>query len=394
VELRVNGEFDSAEPGVAEYLRARHAGLDFTSDIKRLEDVEVVVVALDTRVGDDGAADVSEVERLIEAVADALPEDVPLVIMSQVSPGFTRRVLPRHENTYYQVETLVFGKGLERALKPERYIVGTCDPAEPLDPRFSRLLEMGGCPILPMPYESAELAKLAINFFLAASLTATNSLAELCSKLGADWAPIADALHLDRRIGRDAYLTPGLGIGGTNIVRDLVALQRAAALACVDGGLATTMLEHSLYSREWMIRSVHDATFEIPTERLAVLGLSYKPGTESTIGSAALDVIRVFGPSAVIRVHDPAALLPVWTRGYAEQVATVDEALVDASTCVIATPWDDYRDLCGILSTLPSLKTVIDPYRVLSATDSRLAHLNIRQLGIAPRPSSLTTQGA
>ena len=77
--------------------------------------------------------------------------------------------------------------------------------------RFRAVLEAFGCPILPMRYESAELAKISINCCLVASVTVGNTLAELCEKIGADWSEIAPALKLDRRIGAYAYLAPGLG---------------------------------------------------------------------------------------------------------------------------------------------------------------------------------------
>src|SRR5207245_1505995 len=81
-------------------------------------------------------------------------------------------------------------------------------------------------PILPMRYESAELAKISINMFLVASISTTNTLAELCERIGADWSEIVPALKLDKRIGQHAYLAPGLGIAGGNLERDLTTVCR------------------------------------------------------------------------------------------------------------------------------------------------------------------------
>ena len=55
-----------------------------------------------------------------------------------------------------------------------------------------------------MRYESAELAKISINFFLVSSVTTSNILAEVCEKIGANWNEIVPALQLDKRIGKDA----------------------------------------------------------------------------------------------------------------------------------------------------------------------------------------------
>src|SRR5439155_14473072 len=127
-----------------------------------------------------------------------------VVLMSQVTPGFSRETaarLGRGPQLYYLVETLVFGDAVRRCLAPERFIVGCADPAVPVDGRLSSILERFGCPILPMRYESAELAKTAINLYLAGTVTLTNTMADVCEAIGADWSEVAPALRLDRRIG-------------------------------------------------------------------------------------------------------------------------------------------------------------------------------------------------
>src|SRR5204862_7230882 len=136
-----------------------------------------------------------------------------------------------------QVETLVFGRAVARARHPERFMIGCAGPAKPLPARYRELLEAFGCPILPMRYESAELAKISINFCLVASIGVANTLAELCEAIGADWAEIIPALRLDRRIGPHSYLAPGLGIAGGNLERDLRTVLDLAAACHTDRGI-------------------------------------------------------------------------------------------------------------------------------------------------------------
>ena len=68
---------------------------------------------------------------------------------------------------YHQVETLVFGQAYGRAVQPERIIIGCADPDQPIPAGYETVLRAFDCPVLPMLYESAEVAKISINCMLA-----------------------------------------------------------------------------------------------------------------------------------------------------------------------------------------------------------------------------------
>ena len=167
-------------------------------------------------------------DALLEFTLANTRPDAVVVVLSQVPPGYTRARQQPGRLLYYQVETLIFGRAVERAVGPERFIVGCADPAKPLPAAMSAFLQSFGCPILPMRFESAELCKIAINCCLVSSISVANTLAELCEGIGADWSEIVPALKLDRRIGAYAYLAPGLGIAGGNLERDLATVVRLA----------------------------------------------------------------------------------------------------------------------------------------------------------------------
>src|SRR5262249_2265075 len=158
-----------------------------------------------------GRSDLTPVRNLI-SIAAAASLSATIVLLSQVPPGFTRALAEQiptlrvPSRLFYQVETLIFGRAGERAMHPERLIVGGAEPSAPLAEAYAEFLNRFGCPQLVMRYESAELAKISINVFLVASVSVTNTLAELCESVGADWSEIVPALRLDRRIGKDAYL--------------------------------------------------------------------------------------------------------------------------------------------------------------------------------------------
>src|SRR5262249_27970672 len=155
---------------------------------------------------DAGQSDLVSVREMAALAIASLKPGALLVVLSQVPPGFTRSLPLPPARRYYQVETLVFGQVIDRAMKPERFIVGCDQPDQALDRRLATFLASFGCPILPMRYESAELAKISINMCLIASVSVANVMAEICETIGADWSEIVPALKLDRRIGPYSYL--------------------------------------------------------------------------------------------------------------------------------------------------------------------------------------------
>jgi len=157
-------------------------------------------------------------EVLVDIALKHMKPDAVLVVLCQVEPGFTRKI--QWPKVYYQVETLkVNDDAMERALNPERIIIGRKDNHAIIKPLFEFLLAFN-CPVISMSYESAELAKIAINVYLAAQVCTTNTLSEVATKIGANWGDIIKALQSDKRIGYEAYLKPGSGCG-PHLERDL-----------------------------------------------------------------------------------------------------------------------------------------------------------------------------
>jgi UDPglucose 6-dehydrogenase len=286
---------------------------------------------------------------------------------------------------FYQVETLIFGRAVERALHPERCMIGCADPAAPLPPAYHALLHGFGCPILPMRLESAELAKIAINIFLTSSVTATNMLAELCENIGADWAEIVPALRLDRRIGPHAYLSPGLGIAGGNLERDLVTVQDLAARHGTDARLIDAFRGNSVYRRDQVLRCLHAHLPATGTPVVAVWGLAYKPNTYSIKNSPAVAFIASL-PGLNVRAYDPQVRLPDGIPGVNfRQTASAADACEGADALIVMTPWDEFAriDLADVKTRLRG-RLVIDPFGCIDATQARALGLAYHRLGSSP----------
>jgi UDPglucose 6-dehydrogenase len=356
-----------SEPGLSELLATKRSRLRSASDPSALAECELVIVSQDVPTDAANRSDLSGLRQLIAQI----PPVETLVILSQVTPGFTRSLnLP---NAFYQVETLIFGCAVQRALNPERFIIGCAEPNATLPAAYSKWLNAFGCPILPMRYESAELAKISINMFLVSSVTTTNTLAELCEAIGADWNEVAPALRLDKRIGPHAYLSPGLGIAGGNLERDLITVRTLAEQHGTDASIVGAWLANSRYRRDWVLRKLHE-TVLANTEKpvIAVWGLAYKPDTASTKNSPALALLESLNGVAV-QTYDPqvkgTALSPL-------------DACSGAAALVVMTPWKEFSSYSAaqIRERMPG-RVVIDPFAVLDGRQLRAESFSYHRLG-------------
>ena len=372
----MQGRTTVTEPDLLALMEANEVRLKFTVKLEDLKACDIVYISLDVPTDDQAVSDLGPIRTMIDAVNAELREDALLVVLCQVPPGFTRSINRAPERLYYQVETLIFGRAMERTLYPERYIIGCADP-ESLDPRYKAYLDSYGCPLLPMGYESAELAKTAINLFLAASVSTANTLAEVCEKIGADWQEIIPAMRLDRRIGQYAYIAPGLGLSGGNIERDLRTVSNIGYDHGAKVGVTLSYIEHSHYRKQWSVRKFfeHYDPAAGPCN-VAILGLAYKENTHSVKNSPAVELLESLPSTVNIRAYDP-VVKTLNSRQSWHNAASAAEAIKDADIICVMTPWDEFKtlDWDAVIGSMRG-RIVIDPYRLIDAKniDKRFLH--------------------
>ena len=351
------------EPGLNEIWLESSANRELTADPELLRGCDLLFVVSDVLTDEEGKSDLHKVRQLTDLAVAYASSECPIVIRSQVPPGFTREYAQRGRQIFYQVETLVFSEAVTRAVKPDRHIIGVKDRDLPLPEVFSDWLQMFPASSHVMSYESAELAKISINLFLAASVSTTNSLAELCENLGATWTEVVPALQEDSRIGKFAYLKPGLGISGGNLERDLASFRLLAGRYGVNDEVVASFVAHSEYRKGFVSQQLKHMGVS-HGKRIGMLGLSYKPGTTSLKNSPSLDVLRNF-PNQSFVVHDPSANVSGFP--HVRQVGTINEVITACETLLIMTPWPEYvYELNSNSGWLQAVSFIIDPYAVVS----------------------------
>ena len=378
------GIFPIVETGLEDLFATHGSRVTYTADAGRLASCSLVYVAIDVPTASTGVSDLRPVTELVHEVDRALPDDAWIVVLSQVAPGFTRTLRPSlraGRGLIYQVETLIFGVAVERALHPERIIVGCDQPDRPLPADYRAFLDAFTCPVLSMRYESAELTKIAINMFLVSSVSTTNTLAEICEAIGADWSEIAPALRLDRRIGEHAYLSPGLGIAGGNLERDLATIAGISATCNTDAGVVDAWRRNSEHRKAWAFRVLQTEALGEDT-RVGLWGLAYKAGTASTKNSPALDFLDAVHPIPV-RAYDPEVRLRGDTRASVLQVDTPLAACQDADALAVLTPWPEFRAV-SLAEAKARMRgsVIIDPYGILDRQECQTHGFKYRRLGV------------
>jgi UDPglucose 6-dehydrogenase len=387
------GRLPVREPDLPELLAAGRDRIGFTADPAQLARCRVIYLSQDVPTAGDNRSNLSALEPLLDQVARHAAPGATLVLLSQVPPGFTRRwadrlaaeYADRRLTLFYQVETLIFGRAVERATRPERFIVGCADPGAPLPAPYHDLLEAFGCPVLPMRYESAELTKIAINCCLVSMVTVANTLGAVCEAIGADWSEIVPALKLDRRIGPHAYLSPGLGLAGGNLERDLVTVKGLAAAWGTEAGVVDAWLANSRHRADWVFRTLQQHVLSRrPDPTIALWGLAYKPDTHSTKNSPALallDHLRDF----TVHAYDPQVRLAPASYPRVVQADSALAACRGADALAILTPWQEFTTFTAAqLGPLLRGRVLIDPLGVLSPHDCARHGFAYFRLGAPP----------
>jgi len=364
------GRFPVSEPGLDEAFLKHGARLRFTANAESLAECKLIFITLDVPTDDSNNSNLAPLEALIERVLSMAGPDTAVAIMSQVPPGFCRKLAGKLGSAlqlYYQVETLVFGNAMERAIHPERYMVGCEDPKQPFPELYRSFLDAFECPVFAMRYESAELCKIAINCFLVSSVSTTNTLAEICETIHADWYEIAPALRLDRRIGPHAYLNPGLGLAGGNLERDLATVQKLAAEFGSDARIVTAWQQSSAYMRDWVLRRLFQFGLleDAAGAELAMWGIAYKPETHSTKNSPSLALLRSLSGYRW-RTCDPVARIEEAEFPLVRFCDSPLSAAKGAQALVVMTPWKEFASVSmeSVLDAMPG-RDILDPYRIL-----------------------------
>jgi UDPglucose 6-dehydrogenase len=344
------------EPGL-EGLIAKNRKLkriSFANSIKEAaQKSEIIFICVGTPAQADGAADLSAVEKVASEIARSM-KDYKVIVGKSTVPAQTGE---RIKQTITMItagkvdfdvvsnpEFLREGQAIHDTMHPERIVVG-CESkrAEELMRKLYRAIK---APIVVTNIATAEIIKHACNSFLSTKISFINAIANICERVNADVEKVAEAMGLDKRIGRQ-FLNAGAGFGGYCFPKDLDAFIHLAEKKGYDFELLKAVRKINEGQKKVLLKKIEDALWVIKGKNIAVLGLSFKPNTDDIRNSVAIEIIEMLKHSgAKIKAYDPKAMPKAKTE-LAKVVFCKDayDAAKNSDCLLIMTEWEEFKSL-------------------------------------------------
>lgn len=251
-----------------------------------LLDTDIVFLCVPTP-SNNGKLDTTSINALVD-VLDF--DEQTLVIKSTVPPGTCADIDEQTADSVvvgHNPEFLQQGRGLYNFMNNERFVFGGSSIFhEVMDELYSSHPYWTQSTIAHVDWETAEMAKLANNTFLAAKISLSNELASITSAVGGNGRAVMDIVGADSRINSE-YTKPGAPWGGDCLPKDVRGLQDVAHKAsCV-----TNMIAAVKFANENVVHRTVSEINNLDGKTVGLLGLSFKPNAESTSQSFARALI-------------------------------------------------------------------------------------------------------
>lgn len=387
IRMLRRGKLPIFEPGLEELVRrnAEEKRLSFTAQLPRaVRAASVVVIAVGTPQGEDGAADLQHVLAVAREIAQAMNGYKVIVDKSTVPVGTAEKVreVVRRETTHpFSVvsnpEFLKQGAAVDDFLKPDRVVVGAEDEKggeimRQLYAPFTRT----GAPVMLMDCASAELSKYAANALLATKISFMNEIASACEILGADVDQVRRAVGADRRIG-PSFLFPGVGYGGSCFPKDVRAVVKFTSDRGYDFQILRAVELVNEQQKSVLARKMEQHFGSLGGRTIAIWGLAFKPRTDDMREAPAIALIeQLLAAGAKVQAYDPAAM-PAAKRIFGGRIVLAPRsyaALAGADALAVVTEWNEFRQPDFVTMRKRMKSPVVFDGRNLYSRDVMRAH--------------------
>jgi UDPglucose 6-dehydrogenase len=267
---------------------------------------------------------------------------------------------------------------------PDRLILGSSssEAIQMLKQIFHPLV-MRGVPVIVTNQSTAELVREAATAFVATKISFINEVAALCERVNADAVNLALALGLDKKIA-PRCLQPGAGMGGVFAESDMDSLVELAQSHGVSLKVLSAARDVNHYLADRLVEKIAHALNSVENKEVGILGLAFKPNTNSVAGSSSLRLAEsLISKGAHVRAYDPVAIPEARTHlnaavRYCDSAYAVAEG---SDALVVGTGWPEFRALdFDRIKHLLRKPVIVDTKNLLDST--RLRALGFEYVGI------------
>ena len=344
------------EPGLDGLVaKNKKAGrLEFTSNLKKsIKECSVVFICVGTPPKENGEADLSYVENVARAIAEAM-DSYKVIVEKSTVPVETGEKVARTIRAYnvhkadFDVvsnpEFLREGNAVNDFMHPDRIVIG-CENERSRNV-MKELYSPLNAPIIFTDIKSAEIIKHASNSFLATKISFINAIANICELAGADIEKVSEGMGFDKRIGR-SFLNAGIGYGGSCFPKDVDAFVRIAEKFGYDFRLLKAVQEINNAQRANFMKKIEKALWVVKGKTIGVLGLAFKPNTDDMRLAPSIDIIfQLQKEGAKIKAYDPEAMQKAGQ--IFNDIAYFNspyETAAGSDALVILTEWKEFKEI-------------------------------------------------
>lgn len=396
VKLMESGVSPIYEQDLEELMQKNYkAGrLHYTTDYQSAyRDADAIFIGVGTPEQPDGSANLSYIATVARQIAESVERDCLVVVKSTVPVGtndkveqFIRDFLVRDVKIEVasNPEFLAQGTAVHDTLHAARIIIGT--ESKEAEEKLRAIYEPFHLPIVSVKRRSAEMIKYAANDFLALKISYMNDIANLCELVGADIEDVAKGMSYDARIGA-RFLNAGIGYGGSCFPKDTKALEYLARQRGYELRTVKAAIEVNRDQKIRLFKKAADRLITFAGLKVAVLGLTFKPGTDDLREAPSLENIpHLLNAGAEIYAYDP-----VGEENFKKKIPegihyarTPQEALEDAGVCFIFTEWDEIRAVTPLeYKELMKIPLVYDGRNIYGVEAMRAAGVEYYSIGRA-----------
>jgi UDPglucose 6-dehydrogenase len=400
VEIMKSGISPIYETGLEELMQKNYAAgrIQYSTDYRSAyKAADAIFIGVGTPEQPDGSANLSYIATVARQIAESVEKDCLVVVKSTVPVGTNDKVQQFIQDFLVNdvrvevasnPEFLAQGSAVHDTLHAERIIIGT--ESKWAENILMNIYEPFNLPIVSVNRRSAEMIKYASNDFLALKISYMNDIANLCELVGADIQDVARGMSFDARIG-NKFLNAGIGYGGSCFPKDTKALEYIAKQNGYELKTVKAAIDVNTEQKTMLYKKASKRLITFNGLKVAVLGLTFKPGTDDLREAASLEnVPLLLEQGADIYAFDPigkenfSKVYPEGRngKGHITYVDNVEAALKDANVCFIFTEWGEVKAITPEAYTmLMRTPLVYDGRNIYKVEDMETARVEYHSIG-------------